>query len=114
MTFDLEGRVPAYETADRSIRFVANMRDEPDAYDVILNQKSHLYIPSRTLNDLTGSATSTEEVMRILDATNNNIAATILEITGVSPEKMHIALLHLRIAEQEKEIEAAYRTAREK
>jgi hypothetical protein len=36
----------------------------------------------------------------------------MLTKNGLTPEKLHIALLHLRIAEQEREIQRAYSAAK--
>ena len=110
-TFDMEGRTPAYVSPDKMISFFPNDRDGPGAYDVIIdkeNGKDHFYIADRTLGDLTNPEVSTEQMMRSLEAMCAHTVRFILDENKISPQEIHIALLQLRIKEQEKELEAAY------
>lgn len=107
-TFDLEGRNPTYTTPDKAISFIPNPRDGPSAYDVIINNKDHFYIHDRTLNDLTNPEIPTERVMSSLENMCGGMVSFILENNNLSPKDIHIALLQLKIVEQEKEIRHAY------
>lgn len=107
-TFDLRGRETAYTSPDRKLVFVPNTADGPGAYDVLVNGKDHFYIYDRTLKDLTGPEISTERMMRSLEAMCGGKVAFILDTHHLHPKDLHIALLQLRIQEQEREIEHAY------
>ena len=108
MSFDVQGRKIAYQTPDGAIMFVRNDRDV-HAYDLIIQNRDHLYIPDRTLGELTSPARSTHEMMESMDNLSGGMAAVILEQNRISPQDLHMALLHLRITELEEECDGAYR-----
>ena len=108
MEFDLEGRKPTYTTPDKAISFIPNIRDGPGAYDVIIKRGDHFYIHDRTLDDLTNPEIPTDRVMASLENMCGGMVGFILQKNNISPKDIHIALLQLRIMEQQREIENAY------
>ena len=111
MTITLK-RKPFYTTPDKAISFVPNDNDGPHAYDVIIKNESHLYIPDRTLQDLTAPEADTKRVMGMLEAMCGGTAEIILKEHDLTPKDFHIALLQLRVREQEREMETAYSNMR--
>ena len=103
MTITLE-RNPFYTTPDKAISFVRNDNDGPHAYDVVIKNEGHLYIPDRTLKDLTAPETDTSRVMGMLEAMCGGRAEATLKTYDLTPKDIHIALLQLRVEEQEREI----------
>lgn len=108
MVFDLEGRKPTYTTLDKAISFIPNLKDGLGAYDVIIKEQDHFYIADRTLPDLTNPEISTDKAMSNLENMCGGIIKFILQKNNLSPKEVHIALLQLRIIEQQKEIDYAY------
>ena len=108
-TFDMGEREPDYTTTisgDKIISFFRNDRDGSGAYDVIIGKalergSDHFYIPDRTLGDLTNPGVSTDDMMGSLEAMCAHTVGFILDKNKISPQELHIALLHLRIKEQE-------------
>jgi hypothetical protein len=107
-----EEATPFYTTPDGNISFIPNPDDGPHAYDVLIKPNGHFYIPDRTLDDLTSPKTSTDDVMGRLEAMSGREAEYILNRHSITPAQFHIALLHLRIREQEEELDAAYSQVR--
>ena len=103
---------PFYTTPDGIISFIPNSKDGPRAYDVLIGPDGHLYIPDRTLEDLTSPSTPTDSMMRRIEAMTGDRARDILDRRGITPTQFHIALLQLRIKEQEEELAAAYSQVR--
>lgn len=108
MTFNLEGRKPFYTTPDKIFSFFPNPKDGPGAYDVIINNRDHFYIHDRIMNDLTNPEISTEDAIRSLENMCGGLIRFKLQENNLSPKDIHIALLQLRIIEQQKEIDCAY------
>ncbi|MEK6873111.1 MAG: hypothetical protein AABW90_03825 [Nanoarchaeota archaeon] len=108
MTFDLEGRKPIYTTPDKAVSFIPNLKDGPEAYDVIIKEEDHFYIADRTLSDLTNPEISTDKAMTSLENMCGGMVGFILQKNNLFPKDIHIALLQLRIMEQQKEIDYAY------
>ena len=106
--FDLGGRKPVYATPDGAILFFPNPSDGPGAYDVIIRDHDHFYIHDRTLGDLTSPEISTQRMMQSLETMCGWEVRHILKSNALSPEQMHVALLQLRIQEQERQIRDAY------
>lgn len=106
-----EGRKPDYETPDRNIAFFSNPNDGPHAYDIIVRGgdmgEYHFYIHDRIIDDIASPHHSTKDIMRSLEALTSGEAEFILRECKISPEQLHIALLQLRIVEQEQELEHA-------
>ena len=107
-----EKAIPFYTTPDGNISFIPNQNDGPHAYDVLIKPNGHFYIPDRTLEQLTSPSNPTDSVMRSLEAMSGYRARDILDRQGITPERFHIALLQLRVKEQEQELSAAYSQAR--
>lgn len=97
---------PFYETEDKQIAFFQNPNDGPSGYDVKINNDYAFCIPDRTLQDLTRPGT--DRVMGSLEAITSGRVRSILAEGHISPEKLHIALLQLKLREQELELERAY------
>ncbi len=102
--FNLDGRKPIYTTPDGKIQFVPNYCDGPRAYDVLIADTDHLYIPDRTLGDLTNPGVSTERMMQSLETMCAGQVTLVLEDNELTPEQLHIGLLQLRVLEQEREL----------
>ncbi|MEN9626569.1 MAG: hypothetical protein RL557_897 [archaeon] len=112
MEFDLQGRKPLYTTPDNSFLFVPNTVDGPHAYDVIIKGRDHFYIQDRTLSDLTSPDIPTETIMRSLEMMCGGVVDHLLKNNGLSSKDLHIALLCLRIVEQQREINDLYSDSR--
>ena len=102
--FNLDEKNLAYTTPDGRISFYCNLRDAPDAYDVIISGKDHFYIASRTLDDLTSPTTSTERSMQMLETMCGPVLRYSLQQNDVKIDELHIALLQLRVKNQEEKI----------
>lgn len=84
-----------------SIRFSENPSDPPDGYNVTL-MGNHFYLPSRCLQELTRTDLGTGALLRKL-INLNEIIPRLLQISHVSPEQFHIALLKVGLLRAEKE-----------
>ncbi len=106
--FNMGGRVQVYTTPDGRISFYPNLRGWSGAYDVIIARRDHFYIASGTLDDLTNPTTSTESSMEMLANIYGSELQYKLSANNIKTYELHIALLQLRIKEQEEEIREAY------
>ncbi|MBM3233438.1 hypothetical protein FJZ18_04720 [Candidatus Pacearchaeota archaeon] len=105
--FDFGGIEPVYKSPDDKIIFIPN----PEcfgAYDVAIGNRDHLYIPNRTLENLTNPRVDTQRMMQLLETMSDGVARFILETNRIDPRDFHIALLHLRNIENERELRYAY------
>lgn len=104
---------PIYTSPDRRISFIENPRDGPGtAYWIRLNDQDSVYMPEGILADLTHPTTPTEGAIGKLEAVTGGDVRPLLRKHNISPEQLQIALLHLRIIEQEEEIRYAFSLAR--
>ncbi len=109
--FDFE-EVPIYTTHEGDISFIPNSSAGPGAYDVVINRETHFYIPDRTLPDLIGPGVSAKSMMRCLEVMCGDVEIVFkLFDNNISPERLQVELLRLKIKEQEKELERAYEEA---
>lgn len=106
--FDMDEKNLTYTTPDGRISFYLNPRDGSDAYDVIIDGKSHFYIASRTLDDLTNPSTSTPVSMQMLENMCGLELMYNLHENEVKCDELHIALLQLRVKNQEEKIKELY------
>ncbi|MBX4212445.1 hypothetical protein KW787_03270 [Candidatus Pacearchaeota archaeon] len=99
--FDYQGRKPLYEDKELGIVFVNNSNDGPHAYDVFIKDKDHLYIPERTLEDLTDTGIPTERMMKSFDNMSNGMATHLLFMNNISQQDFHASLRRLRDADRQ-------------
>ena len=103
---------PVFTTLDGRISFIENPRDGPAiAYWIRLNHQDSIYMPEGILKDLAHPTTPTERVIGKLEAITGDNVRFLLRKNNISPEQIHMALLHLRIIEQEEELKYAYSLA---
>jgi len=104
-----DGRDPDYNNREVGLAFYRNPNDDHDAYDVFLGKgndvegMSHLYIPPRTLGDLTHSSQSPEGAIRMLSHAIRPDLSSLLEAHEISPSQLHAGFLHVKIKELETE-----------
>lgn len=113
-----EKQKPVYVTPDGDISFFENPRDSPGAYLVDIKNIDTFYIPSEMLEDLTRPEYSTENIARKIGAIGGaalplmhkryDDKELILQNSGVSTKDVHLALLQLRVQEQEKKLHDLY------
>ena len=107
MSFDAKERVPRYVTPDEVFAFYS-VPGTQNAYEVVVGGKDHFRIPERTLNDLTSPGNSTERTVSLLESLCGPEVRFILTSNSTTAKDLHLALLGLRVLEQEYETEKDY------
>lgn len=88
----LEERVvPFFEDKEKGIKFIPNPRDE-GAYQVVIGDKGHFYLPDGMVRDLSHPLVSTEELERKLGWYDPTIPI-ILKDNYLTYKDLHIAIL---------------------
>ncbi len=95
-----------YKTPDGRFEFYPNSRDGPGVYDVVIKGKDHIYIPDRTLGDLTNPEISSVEMMQRLENLSGQQIHYILRENSILFREFHEALINLRkVKEREDKVQ---------
>jgi hypothetical protein len=95
---------PIYEDREKGISVVPASHD-PGAYHFLLGGRgANIYFHRNVLGGLARPEVSTAEVKRAVGAMTQEISNHILGDAGLTYEDLHIALLKVRVIEQEREI----------
>jgi|SRR3989344_3816769 len=109
MTFRFGGKKATYTTPNNVFYFFQDQDNGSSAYDVFIKGGDRFYLPDRTLVDLTDPSVSTEEMMQRLEHIGEGeIIKIFLKTHKLLEHDLHVALLQLRIFEQEEEIRQVY------
>jgi hypothetical protein len=107
-----DGREPFYVDERVGLTFVNNPDDGTDAYDVFVGRggqiggRDHIYIPARTMKDLTRTGINSTEILGMLGSSSGYMAQNILDRNNVSGSDLQMALLQVRIRELECQIDS--------
>lgn len=89
-----------YEDPEKRLKFLPNPQDGPSAYDVLVGNDS-FYIPDRVLNNIASPGISTRRVQSALETMAPTKFPYILKRNNLSYESLHVALLQVRLKEEQ-------------